>query len=225
MRGKKPLNERQLNDAVAALIASTKRKNRNLTPLQVADKIEVAYQGIGSLKQVADAIGLSYEMLRQIYSVKKCTPDVKQLVRQGKLASFDILYRLSKLPERDQLPVAKAVVAGDLSSDDVRGIVSLRKDFPSFAPSKIIERIRASRNIKEYIAYFEMPDRKMAVGSLRRRFEDVVGKDGVRSLKVEGQLGTLRLNGAGRKRLQAAAGKANLTKRKFLDRLIAGGAK
>jgi len=172
----------EIDDALAALVASTKRKSRKLSPLEVVEKIEVAKEGIGSLPKVARRIALSYEMLRQIYSLRNCSEGVKRLIREGKIDSYDILYRLSKLPPSSQVAVAKQVIAGDLTSEDVRAIVTFHRDFPGINIRKIIERIKSSRNIKQYVVYFELDSARIKPAVLRSRFESVFGKGNIVSL-------------------------------------------
>ena len=177
-------SKHEINEALVALIASTKRKNRKLSPLEVVEKIEIAKKGIGSLPKVAQRIDLSYEMLRQIYSLRNCSEGVKRLIREGKLDSYDILYRLSKLPKSSQMTVAKRVIAGKLNSEDVRAIVTFHRDFPGIRIGKIIERIKSSRNIRQYVVYFESDSARIKPAVLRSRFERVFGKGNIVSFDV-----------------------------------------
>jgi len=210
----------EIDDALAALVASTKRKSRKLSPLEVVEKIEIAKEGIGSLPKVARRIGLSYEMLRQIFSVRNCSEGVKRLIREGKIDSYDILYRLSKLPKSSQMTVAKRVIAGELNSEDVRAIVTFHRDFPSIRIGKIIERIKSSRNIKQYVVYFESSTTKMKTAVLRSRFESVFGKGNIVSLHINVGIGELVLNITGKKRLQEEAKRRGLTKRELIRKLV-----
>ena len=239
----------EIDDALAALVASTKRKSRKLSPLEVVEKIEIAKEGIGSLPKVARRIGLSYEMLRQIFSVRNCSEGVKRLIREGKIDSYDILYRLSKLPPSSQVAVAKQVITGDLTSEDVRAIVTFHRDFPGINIRKIIERIKSSRNIKQYVVYFELDSARIKPAVLRSRFESVFGKGSIISIddgrsfrrgmrkaakaltfgvlsgeghagRVDAGVGELVLNTIGKNRLQEKAKRRGLTKRELIRRLV-----
>jgi len=213
-------NEHQINDALAALIASTKRKNRKLNPLEVVEKIDIAKKGIGSLPKVAQRIGLSYEMLRQIFSVKNCSEEVRRLTKEGKLDNYDILYRLSKLPKSSQVAVAKQVIAGKLTSDDVRAIVTFHRDFPNIRIGEIIERIKSSRNIRQYVVYFESDSAEIKPVALCSKFESILGKENIVSLHVDGGIGELVLNVTGKKRLQEEAKQRGFTKRELIRKLV-----
>ena len=214
-------SQAEIDDALAALIASTRRKNRKLNPLEVAEKIQIAKDGIGSLPKVAERIGLSYEMLRQIFSVRKCSEQVKELIREGKLESYDILHRISKLPIPNQITVAKAVIAGELNSEDVRAIVSFYRDLANeIGIGRAIERIKSSRNIKQYVVYFESGSAKSKPAALRSRFESIFGKGNIVSLHIDAGIGELILNIDGKKRLQEEAKRRDLTKRELIRKLV-----
>lgn len=214
-------SQREIDDALVALISSTRRKNRRLSPLEVVEKIDIAKEGIGSLPKVAQRIGLSYEMLRQIYSLRNCSERVKRLIREGKLNSYDILYRLSKLPASDQFAVAKAVIAGDLNSEDVRAIATLRKDLPVVSIRAIIDRIKASRNIKHYIAYVALPPEKVPVKKVAwSRLKKALGRRNIIAIEEDNGVVKLVLNVEGKRRLQEEAKSGQVTKREFIQNFI-----
>ena len=213
-------SQNEIDDALAALIASTKRQSRKLNPLEVAEKIQIAKDGIGSLPKVAERIGLSYEMLRQIFSVRKCSESVKTLIREGKIDSYDILYRLSKLQHNNQVALAKCVIMGGLTSEDVRAIVTFHREFPSVSIKKVIERIKSSRDIKQYVVYFKLGSERKNFATIRSRFEKIFGKGNIVSLKEDDSIGELVLNVDGKNRLQEEAKRRGLTKRKLIRKIV-----
>jgi hypothetical protein len=209
-----------LSEALGVLIGNTRRVHRKFSLVDVAECIEIARQDLGSLHAVAEHVGLSEEMLRQFGSVKDLCPKVKKLVSERKIDSVDIVYRLSKLPHSEQYDVASLVAGGDLDSDDVRAVVTLRRSAPEIDIREVVERVRSSRNIKEYVAYFPVPAGRSHVRLLRSAVAAVVGQANIRSLSLEGNLGTLILNSAGRKRLAEAARSQGVTTRRLLDRIV-----
>ncbi len=218
---KRKPSQRELDDALVAIIASTKRKKRKLNPLEVAEKIQTAWDSLDSLSEVAERTDVSSEMLRQIHSVRNCSKHVKELVREGKLESYDILHRISKLPPSNQLKVAEAVIGGELTSEDVRAIVSFYKDFAAgISIGRVIERIKSSRNIKQYVVYFELESENIKFGVLRSRFEKIFGKGNIVSLQEDDGIGELVLNVEGRKRLEQAAKSKRMRKRKFIQKIV-----
>lgn len=214
-------SQRELDDALVAIIASTKRKKRKLNPLEVAEKIQTAWDGLGSLSKVADRIKMSAEMLRQIHSVRNCSEQVKELVRQRKIESYDILHRISKLPVPNQITVAMAVIARELNSEDVRAIVSFYRDSSTgISIGKAIERIKSSRNIKQYVVYFELKSKNIKLGILRSRFEKIFGRGNIVSLREDDGIGELVLNVEGRKLLEESAKSKRMSKRKFIQGIV-----
>lgn len=203
------------------MIANTKRVRRKLSLVEVAEWIDTARRGLGGIRAVAERVGLSEEMLRQFATVNALSPKVKKLVADRKIDRVDVAHRLSKLPPLEQYQVARLVAAGDLDSDDVRAVVALRRSAPDIDIRQVIDRVRSSRNIKEYVAYFPVPPASN-VELLRSRIAGVVGEDNIRSLTVQVTLGTLVLNREGSIRLAETARGDGLTKRKLIDRIARG---
>jgi hypothetical protein len=144
-------------------------------------------------------------------------------VKSGRLSGIDILHRLSKLPSKDQDSIAEALLRAAVDSDDVRGLVNLRREMPAVPMRRLIDRIRSSKNIKHYIAYFSVPREGLHTDGLRRLFEKALGKRAIVSVNVKGCLGTLTMNADGRNRLQELARKTAITKRQLIDQIVAKG--
>jgi hypothetical protein len=210
----------ELNDAIAALIASTRRLKRKLNLLEVADKLRTAQELLGSLGAVASAVGLSEEMVRQFARVEKLTPEVKQFLAKGQITAVDVADRISRLPPSDQLPVAKAVASGELNSADVRAILALRKTDARIPIAQAITRVAASRNIKEYIVEFVVPRQLIETGWLENQFTSIIGAQNIRSLKVRGKVGRVVISENGKKVLETAARRAGVAKRELVKQLL-----
>jgi len=206
--------------AVAALIANTLRVGRRLSLLEVARCVDVGRNAFGRTQALSEKVGISTEMLREFASVNKLSPSVKKLVRERKIESVDVAYRLSRLPPREQLAVARGVIAGRIDSNDVRAIVSLRRSAPDLGIGEIIERVKTSRNIKVYVAEFLLPSGKGRVESVREAFARVVGDKNISSVEVKGPVGTVRMNSEGKRRLQDVATREGLTKRQLIDHIL-----
>jgi hypothetical protein len=204
------------------LIANTRCVRRKLSLVEVARWIDTARRGLGSLGALARRVGLSQEMLREFATVNALSPKVKKLVAERKIDAVDVVHRLSKLPPSEQYRVAKLVVTGDLDSSDVRAVVSFRRSAPGLDMREAIDRVRSSRNIKEYVAYFPVPTDARELRVLRPRFSALVGDTNIRALAVQGALGTLVLNSEGSKRLADAARRRGVTKRSLIGKVISG---
>jgi hypothetical protein len=217
---KKAPTEAAIEDALAALIANTKRVRRKLNLLEIADKLDIAIAGLGSVETVADRVSLSSEMLRQFRTVGKlCTP-VKRLIEERRIESVDIAHRLSKLPPREQALVASAVVHGDLRSDDARAIIALKRDVPQLRIPDVIRRVRKTRAIKRYLILFAWPSGRTPEKRLRDRFVSLLGKDAAIDLRHTHGLGVLTISSVGKERFQSLAREARVSKQFLLDKII-----
>ena len=212
----------RLDDALAALLASTRRAKRRLNLVEVNEKLRTAVQLLGSLQAVADALGLSDETVRQFSRIGKLSPDVRKLLVNGQITSMDLADRLSRLPSADQHPIAAAVVSGTLDAPDVRAILPLRKAMPEVPVQQLIRRIRGSRNIKEYVAEFLTPHPTPSSTTLLRRLSRVLGRREVRGLEMGGIVARLFLTASGKKALENTAREEGVTKRALLQRLVKG---
>jgi hypothetical protein len=215
-------DQHRLNDALAALIASTRRGKRKLTLVQVAEKLRVAIRLLGSPRAVAEAIGLSDEVVRQFGRVVKLSPAVKELAARGDLRSVDLMDRLSRLPPEDQMPVARGVLTHELNPADVRAILGIRRSSPGIKITKAINRVKRSRNIREYVAEFAVPTPPLSASRLSQRVSKLVGRQHLRRLELGEKVGRLVLDAQGKRALDDAARKRRLTKREIIRRLIDG---
>jgi hypothetical protein len=215
----------QLDDALAALLASTRRTKRTLNLIEVNTKLRTAVRLLGSERAVAEALGLSDETLRQFSRVQKLSPKVRGLLASGRITSMDLADRLSRLPLADQFPVAARVVSGTLDAHDVRAILPLRKAMPQEPVRRLIDRIRASRNIKEYVAEFLTPHPTPNAATLLGRLCRVLPRREVRGVEIGEVVGELILTAKGKRVLEDAARDGGVTKRELLQRLINGEAR
>ena len=215
-------SQHQLHDALGALLASTRRAKRKLSLLEVCHKAKVARDALGSLHALAQAIGLSDEMVRQFLRVEKLAPEVKRLVAGGKITGVDVADRISRLPAPDQLPVARLVVSRELDLQDVRAILSFRKTAPRVPIGKVINRIKRSRNIREYVAEFVIPQTGATPAVMLNKFAAVFGKSNIRSLEIECQIGRIVITAEGKKILLNKAKTLRLSKGELIKRIVAG---
>jgi hypothetical protein len=215
-----PTDESRLDDALAALLASTRRPKRSLNLIEVSEKLRTAVRLLGSLRAVADALGLSEETVRQFSRTEKLSPDVREFLQNGQITSMDLADRLGRLPLADQRPVAEAVARGTLDARDVRAVLALRKAMPKVSIQGLVRRIRGSRNIREYVAEFLTPHPTPSSNTLLKRLTRVLPRDEVRGLETRDVVGRLFLSANGKKALEDKAREEGVTKRVLLQRLI-----
>jgi hypothetical protein len=217
---KKSLQRREepleLKDALAAVIANTRRNKRRLNLIQIAGKIAIARKHL-SKKEIADRVMLSTEMIREFERVDKLAGPLKNLVQNGTITSVDEAYRLSRLSVDDQRFLANEMVKGKLNSKDLRAIVSLKKSNPRLAIRNVIQKIKDSRNIKEFVAEFMVPytqsDQSHKTEESLRTF---FGTDHIKSISIQNGKVRAVFDSIGGERLMKMARQKRLTKREVL---------
>lgn len=218
MRGQKKLSaseEARLEKALIRLVGSTRRSRRTKNLIEVAKEVDVAEKLLGNRENVAKKIGLSEEMLREFASVNKLCKPVKQMIKEGRLTSVDVAYRLSMLPKAKQLKLARAYVENEVFAKEVRDVVALFKKNPKSEIQKIIEYVKTSMDIIQYVIKFRL-DHKLSIKVLRQRFSKILGDENIVSLKVNDGIANLVVNEEGREILQKEAKKRGMSKRKLV---------
>lgn len=111
--------------ALAIVFASTKRTKRSVDLITVAESLEYLV-GLykGSVKDVAEKVGLSTEMIREFRRLLKLPEEVRKLIASRQIDRVDVAYRISMLEDPAQQIAAAKKVAG-LPSKDVRDILRL----------------------------------------------------------------------------------------------------
>jgi len=211
----------EVDDALAALIASTRRVARKLNLLEIGEKLAIARKHLGSTGAVALAVDLSSEMLRQFARVETLSPAVKELIRKGRLSSVDIADRISRLPLKDQGFVAESVVAGKLNSGDVRSILAHRRVVSSGPIREVVRTLLRSKNVREYVIEFVLPE-NASRRAAKRRLVSFFGKDAIRNTKIGDSTGQVCVSDEGRTRLVEAARAEGLTKRRLIEAVLSG---
>ncbi len=223
MNNKNQLNGTDIQKALAALIKNTRTTRRYLSLIEIAEWIDVAIQGLDSLKEVSDRIGLSTKMLKQFQYVKKLNPKVQKLFASRKIDSVDIAVHLSMFNDKEQIVVAKKAASGNLNSADVRAIREFRKEVSGLDINDVIEKVKASRDIKQYVVEFVVRSKIIDDKILRDRFSKVMEQKNIVSLSLKGSIGKIIINNRGRKLLQQYAKKHRLTNEQAIAALVQGG--
>jgi len=206
--------------AIVRLIANTRKKSRPDNLIQIARLIRWLQKDLGSLKAVAEAIDLSTDQLWQFLSVERLCPEVQKLVEERTIDLVNIVHNMRNFDAKAQQIIAKEVIAGRLSGEDIRVLAPLQKSLPNLSVHELISRVQKSRDVRVYVAYFRVPPGFKDADALERRFAGIVGQPEIMSFTVEVQIGTLKLTPPGRKKLQEAAKERNLSLRKFVDAVV-----
>ena len=212
--------ETKRESVIARLIANTCRRKRPNNLVEIARDIRWLQDDLGSLKAVSETIGISTDQLWQFLSIERLCPEVRKLVEERKIDLVNIVHYMRDFDAEAQQVIAREVIAGRLSGEDIRALAPLHKSLPHLTVDQLIERVQKSRDVKVYVAYFRLPQEFKDSNALERRFERVVGQTEIVSFAVEDQIGTLKLTPSGRKKLQEAAKERNMSLRKFVDAVV-----
>jgi len=212
--------EAKLESIIARLIANTGKRKRPDNLVEIACDIRRAQNMLGSLKAVSEEISISTDQLGQFLSVERLCPEVRKLVEEREIDLVNIVHYMRNFDAEAQQVIAREVVAGRLSGEDIRVLAPLHKSLPHLTVDQLIERVQESRDVKIYVAYFYVPLGFKDADALKRRFEGIVGQTEIVSFTVEDRIGTLKLTPSGRKKLQEAAKERNMSLRKFVDAVV-----
>ncbi len=224
-KGEVPINDNDNQRSLAALIRNTRTAHRYLSLTEIADWLDIAIDGLGSLKEVADRIDLSEKMLRQFQYIRKLTPTVQDMFSSRKIDSVDIAVHLSMFEEQEQIEIAKQIASGNLNSDDVRAIRELRKEAKHLCIAEVIGKVEASRDVKQYVAEFVIRSKRSDKELLRDRFARVLDARNIISLTLKGSIGRITVNDEGWSLLRQYSKKHNLTRAQAISTMIQGDVK
>ena len=216
------LTEKEIQKALAALLKNTRTTKRHISLIEIADWLDIAVQGLGNLKEVANRVGLSYKMIKQFTYLRKLIPEVQVFFSKREIDSIDIAVHLSMLNQYEQLIVAKEAATKELNSADVRAIRELKKNVPALNINEVIEKVKSSRNIKQYIAEFVVRSQKINKDQLHNNFSNVIKSKNIIKLIKKGVIGRITISSEGKRLLQEYSTKHGITKAQAVS-LIAKG--
>jgi hypothetical protein len=212
------INQRET--VIARLIANTHRQKRPNSIVEIASDIRWLQNDLGSLRAVAETIGISTDMLRQFLSVERLCPEVQKLVAEREIDLVNIVHYMRNFDAKAQQIIANEVIAERLSANDIRALAPFRKSHPDLVVNQLISRVKKSKDIQIYVAYFRLPTESKNIKALKVRFEKIIGRSEIESFTVKDLIGTLELTSLGEKRLREAAKNHNLSLRKFVDSIV-----
>jgi hypothetical protein len=190
--------------ALATLISSTRNKRRPVPITEVARSLSIAVASIGSVKAVADRVGVSAKMLGQFAAVNKLTKKVKTLFEKRLLDSVDAVAHLAMLSSRDQEAVAQALAMKALDTKDVRAVVELRRVRKTDAIGRVIERVRTTKTQRHFVIEFIARGRRNPK-EMARKLKKYLSPSEIIRLELDGPFGRLVVSEAGKKKLHNAA--------------------
>lgn len=214
--------EKEREFRIVRLIANTHRRKRPDSIVAVAGDIRWLENDLGSLRAVSEMPGIdvSEDMLRQFLSVERLCPEVRKLVEERKIDLINVVHYMRNFDSEAQKIIAREVIKGRLSANDIRVLAPFRKAAPDLNIEQLISHVQKTKNIRIYVAYFRVPSELANIQSLRKRFEEIVEKDEIISFNVENSIGMLELTLLGQRKLKQAAKEQRLSLRQFINSII-----
>lgn len=213
------LKNEQLEQALAILISCTRRKTRPLSLTEIAKWLDIAVGKMGSIRAVADRIGVSAKMLTQFSQVKKLSQDVQILFEKRKLDSVDATTQLAMLPEHEQKVVAAALASRAIDTIDLRAVIELRRSGDNGAITSLLEKVSASRSKKEYVAEFVIRGNPNPA-DIRKKFTRYIPASEILSFEVKGSLGQMVLSPKGKNALTNTAKKLRTPLKRVISAIL-----
>ena len=213
------LKHRQLEETLAILISCTRRKSRPLSLPEIAKWLDIAVREMGSIRAVADRIGVSAKMLTQFSHVKKLSQDVQPLFEKRKLDSVDATTQLAMLSERDQKIVANALASRTIDTIDLRAVVELRRTGDSRSITALLQKVSASKSKKEYVAEFVIRGNPNPA-DIRKQFTRYIPASEILSFEVKGSLGQMVLSPKGKNALTNTAKKLRTPLKRVIPAIL-----
>ncbi len=216
------ISEETAQQSLAALIRNTRTTARSLSLVDIEKWLTVAIARYGSVKAVAEKIDLSTKMLRRFKSIAKLSSEVREMFAKREIDSVDAAEHLSRLVEDEQLAAAKQLAEKCIDTSDLRGICELRRKQPQMQIDKIIDNIKATRNIRQYRVEFMPRGKPYDTNLLRQHFLDYFGAEGVVSFRLEGAIAVLVLTKSAARLLETRCKETGASKRQMIMRISEG---
>jgi hypothetical protein len=208
-----------VRQALATLISSTRSKRRPVSITEIAKSLSLALAHFGSLKGVADRVGVSAKMLGQFAAVNKLTKQVKNLFEKRLLDSVDAVAHLAMLSPRDQNAVAEALATKALDTMDVRAVVELRRVRKAGGIEKVIERVQKTKTQRHFVIEFVARDTKDP-NEVVRKLKRYLSQSEIIRLELDGPFGRLVVSECGKKELEHAAANLQVPLKSVVQRAL-----
>ena len=209
----------QLEEALAILISCTRRKIRPLSLPEIAKWLDIAVEKMGSIRAVADRIGVSAKMLTQFSHVKKLSQDVQTLFEKRQLDSVDATTQLAMLPEHEQKVAANALASRAIDTIDLRAVVELRRTGDNRSITSLLQKVSASKSKKEYVAEFVIRGNPKPA-DIRKQFTRYIPASEILSFQVKGSLGQMVLSPKGKNALTNTAKKLRTPLKRVIPAIL-----
>lgn len=207
------------NILIARIIASTKRKKRGLSILEIANDIQSLKEQLGGLDAVAKEVGISVGMLNQFLSVFKLSTTIQELVKKREVDSVALVFMMSKFEEKDLQDLLAPIINNGITSQELKVLLPYRKQFKSDNILELLERVRRSKNVKVSVIRFPKSD-ALSVEKIEKEIRTKIGAENYISTEEENGVTNIKISKKGEKLLRNAAKGMKTTFQKYILRLL-----
>lgn len=212
----------ECDNALAALLSSTKRRSRPLDLVETAKELRTAIDCFGTVETVADRIGLSTSMLRRFQYVERLSGALQTLVKARKIDSIDAVAELSSLTQADQTRLAKVLANEAFATEDIRGFGPFFNKHPEMPFDEVVSRVRASKTRRLYIFEFVAREQMRDPETVASKVLRILSPEDFHSVDVSNVVGRLKVSKSGKQRITLEAKKRKLSVTNFVQQLCEG---
>lgn len=124
-----------------------KKKRSNW--IKIAQDCKQLTDQYGSAKEVAEKLGVDYEIVRSLLKLLTLPEEVKRLIENNEIL-FDVGQRITRIDgEENQIRVAKAVIG--LTNHEAREVIQYARKFPNAPLDDFRKRVIKNKNRVENI--------------------------------------------------------------------------
>jgi len=224
---------------LAMTLVNVKTRKRLEPAHTTGERLLRLYKLYGAWDAVEKKLDISSEMRREFTETTKLPQKVKKIFEDNYMFHVDIEYRITKLKEdEDKTRLAKAIVDQNLTSLDVRDIVTYKIANSEASIEKAIQRVLESKTkvVTHHVVVMELDKKTLAdleneKEKLKRPLEDLalaslskgLNKEWILSFGMRGGDIIVKLSEEGFKELQKKARSSGVQLKDLANLLIKNG--
>jgi hypothetical protein len=208
--------------AIVALIKSTKRRQRPLDLVAVAQELKTAIQCFGSLDSVAEHIALTPSMLKRFQYVDRLEPSIRSLVEKRTIDSIDAVAELSSLSRENQAKLAAVLTAEPFQTEEIRNFVRLLNNYPELSIEEIRQKIEESKTHRVFVYEFAVRESTQDANVVKANILKLLKPEELASVEINGAVGRLKVFKSGKQHISAEARARRSSVTNLVQRLSEG---
>jgi len=208
------------DELISRVILGTKRRNRPFSVVEIANYITSLKSYYPNLKEVAEVVGISENMLRRFLVTKKLNKKLQFLFEQRIIDSVTVAYYLNRFTQSEQELLSEIIAEKKINSKDIRSLGAFRNQYPDENIISLVNRLLSTKNIKISLVHIYIQNHPINLKKIQKVFEVEIGTDDFINIDVKGGILTLKFTKNGEKSLRANAKLKGLSLRKYIESKI-----